>query len=230
MKYSYKSSDPAAKSSVVILRDGRAMETRRGDQTAFAEGERRFWASWSEWMGTLPDGAEVVESAGRPATGAGAKPAVTNPVLLRFMERVAATSRRLCPFTMHYGGTRAEVVREERQRLADFFTAGWQRWKTAEQYARDLAAIDGRLAALEAVGTAGAPVYYAFGPASYITLTADGELQEVRWSKGHNAIGYFSNRKSIAWEDRVLSMDFVPLTDPAMLLWRLVRGEAPKPI
>lgn len=62
MKYSYKSTDPAAASSVVMLRDGRAMEIRRGDKTTFADGERRFWSSWSEWMATLPDGAAVIES------------------------------------------------------------------------------------------------------------------------------------------------------------------------
>jgi hypothetical protein len=225
MKYSCKSLDPAAASSVVILRDGRAMEIRRGDQTAFAEKERRFWPSLTEWMATLPDGATVVKSAGRPATGK--KPAVTNPVLLCFMERVAAACRSLRPFTMRYAGTRAEVVRTEKQRLEEFYAEGWQKWKTPERHAQDLADLDGRLAALEAAGTAGLPVYYAIGPAGYITQTADGELQEVRWSKEHNAIGYFSNRKSIAWENRVLSVDFVPLTDPAMPLWRIGQGGAP---
>ena len=223
MKYSYKGPEAAAASSVVILRDGRAMETRRGEQTAFAEKERRFWTSLAEWMATLPDGAQVTKKAGRPA-GAGKKrppkPVVTNPVLLRFMERVKAACRTPRPFTMRYAGTRAEVVRTEKQRLEEFYAEGWLKWKTPERHARDLADLDGRLAALEAAGTAGAPVYYAIGSAGYITLV-DGELQEVRWSKEHNVIGYFSNREAIAWENRVLSVDFVPLTDPAMPLWRL---------
>lgn len=228
MKYSYKSSDPTAASSVVILRDGRAMETRRGDQTAFAEKERRFWPSLTEWMATLPDGAQVTKKA-PPARKRPAKPVVTNPVLLRFMERVKAACRNPPPFTMRYAGTRAEVVRTEKQRLEEFYAEGWLKWKTPERHARDLADLDGRLAALEAAGTGGAPVYYAIGSASYITLV-DGELQEVRWSKEHNIIGYFSNRKAIAWENRVLSVDFVPLTDPVMPLWRTMRGEAPMPI
>ena len=230
MKYSCEG--PEMKSSVVILADGRAMEIRRGEKTTFSAGERRFWPSLSEWMATLPDGAQVTKSAGRPA-GAGKKrppkPVVTNPVLLRFMERAKAACRNPGPFTMRYAGTRAEVVRAEKQRLVDVYAEGWQKWKTPEQHARDLAALDGRLAAFETAGTGGAPVYYAIGSACYITLD-DGALQEVRWSNEHNVIGYFSNRKSIAWDNRVLSVDFVPLTDPAMPLWRTVRGEAPTPI
>lgn len=233
MKYSYKSSDSAAAaSSVVILRDGRAMEVRCGEKTTFAAGERRFWTSLAEWMATLPDGAQITKKAGRPA-GAGKKrppkPVVTNPVLLRFMERAKAACRNPPSFTMRYAGTREEVVRAEKQRLVDVYAEGWQKWKTPEQHARDLAALDGRLVAFEAAGTGGLPVYYAIGSACYITLV-NGELQEVRWSKEHNIIGYFSNRKDIAWDNRVLSVDFVPLTDPAMPLWRTVRGEAPMPI
>ena len=226
MNYSYKSSDPAAKSSVIVLRDGRAMEIRRGDQTVFAEKERRFWTSLSEWMATLPDGATVTKKA-PAARKRPAKPVVTNPVLLRFMERVKEAGHRLRPFTMRYAGTRAEVVRGEKQWRVDFFTRGWSAGKGAEEHARELAALDGRLAALSAEGKADLSVFYAYGSASYITQTADGELQEVRWSKEHNVIGYFSNRKSIEWENRVLSVDFTPLTDPVMPLWQLNRGEAP---
>lgn len=232
MKYSYTGPDPAGKSSVVVLRDGRAMEIRCGEKTTFAAGERRFWASLSEWMATLPDGAQVTKKAGRPA-GAGKKrppkPVVTNSVLLRFMERVKAACRNPSPFTMRYAGTRAEIVRAERERLVEYFAQGWSAWKTPEQHARELAALDGRLTAFEAAGTAGLPVYYAIGSACYITLV-NGELQEVRWSNEHNVIGYFSNRKSTAWDNRVLSVDFVPLTDPAMPLWLTVRGGAPTPI
>ncbi len=226
MKYSYKGSE--MQSSVVILTDGRAMEIRRGEKTIFAEGERRFWASWSEWMGTLPDGAEVVESASAPTA---AKPAVTNPVLLRFMGRAgAAAGRSLGPASMGYAGTRAEVVCEERQRLVDFLMGGYMGRKTVEQRAHALAAFDARMAPHHHAGTADLPVFYTISPTSYITQTADGELQEVRWNKAYNAIGYFHNKGSFAWEHRVLGVGFVPLTDPEMPLWRLVRGAAPKKI
>lgn len=226
MKYSYKGTE--TKSSVVILTDGRAMEVRWGEKTTFVKGERRTWTSLSEWMGTLPDGAQITKSA--PARKLPAKPLVTNPVLLRFMGRVKAADHSLRPFTIRYGGTRAEVVRGEKQRLVDFFTEGWQHWKSAEEHARDLAAVDGRIAALVATGTADLPVFYACGSAGYITQTADGELREVRFNKERNTIGYFRDRNSIAWAHRVLGEDFVPLTDPEMPLWRLMQGEAPKKI
>jgi hypothetical protein len=217
MKYSYKGTEAEAASSVVILANGRAMEVRRGEKTTFAAGERRFWASWAEWVATLPDNAAVVESTA--ARKHPAKPAVTNPVLLRFMERVAAAHWRLAPETMYCSGTRVEVARAERQKQVNYFAMGWQNWKTAEEHARDLAERDERLAALTATGTADLPVFYPTGSSGYITQTADGELQEVRWNKAHNAIGYFRAWKSTAWGHRVLSEDFVPLTDPEMPLW-----------
>jgi hypothetical protein len=53
-------STPTFASTVVVMRDGRFLEVRRGEKTHWASGEPRGrWASLEEWMSTLPVGTNV---------------------------------------------------------------------------------------------------------------------------------------------------------------------------
>jgi hypothetical protein len=64
-KYSYKPANPTESSSVVILRDGAALEIRRGTKTSWSAGEeRRRWPSLEAWIATLPAGAQPVNTSG----------------------------------------------------------------------------------------------------------------------------------------------------------------------
>jgi hypothetical protein len=215
MKYSYKGS--AMKSSVVILADGRAMEVRRDEKTTFAEGERRIWASWAEWMGTLPDDAEVVESGSTPV-----KPVVTNPVLVSFIERVAATGRQIGSDTLCYTGTRGEIVGRDRK-FAE--KKGAIPWATAVEHASGITRLDELIETLIRDGTTHMPVFYPSGAAGYITQTVDGELEEIRFNTTHNAIGYFSGKCS--WDFCDPGTNFVPLTDSRMPIWMISQHGAP---
>ena len=201
------------KSSVVILADGRAMEVRRDEKTTFAPGERRIWASWAAWMGTLPDGAEVVESGATPA-----KPVVTNPVLVSFIERVAATGRQIGSDTLCYTGTRGEIVGRDRK-FAE--KKGAIPWENASGITR----LDELIETLIRDGTTHMPVFYPSGAAGYITQTVDGELEEIRFNTTHNAIGNFSGKCS--WDFCDLGTNFVPLTDSRMPIWMISQHGAP---
>lgn len=71
MEYSYKPVDAAAASSVVILKDGRALEVRRGEKTTWAAGEeQKCWSSLEEWRASLPADAEVTEKSADMGGGA----------------------------------------------------------------------------------------------------------------------------------------------------------------
>jgi hypothetical protein len=62
-KYSYKPTDAAAASTVVLLKDGNLLEIRRGGKTTWGPGEeRKRWASLSAWMESLPVGASITKS------------------------------------------------------------------------------------------------------------------------------------------------------------------------
>ena len=53
VKISYKNGDDQR--SVVLLKDGVAMEVRRGQKTKWASGEERgSWQSMNAWAATLP--------------------------------------------------------------------------------------------------------------------------------------------------------------------------------
>lgn len=227
MKYSFK--NESVKSSVVVLRDGRAMEVRRGEKTSFAAGERQMWASLDAWMATLPDGASVTVSKRKPV--AKPRPVITNPVLSSFLVRVRAAGRdqSIRKETMLYAGTRAEVIQREKARQEKEFATGWMTWITPARHAEIIADLDARLAAQVEAGTADKPVFRACGSGVFITMTADGEMRAIRYSQPHNTIGYFlsDDRARYDWGVRNLSTDFVELTDPEMPVWRLVQGGPP---
>jgi hypothetical protein len=64
-KYSYKPANPTESSSIVILRDGAALEIRRGTKTSWPAGEeRQRWPSLEAWIATLPAGAQPVNTSG----------------------------------------------------------------------------------------------------------------------------------------------------------------------
>lgn len=54
-------------SSVVVLKDGRAMEVRRGDETRFRGLGRTYWPSVDAWKATLPEGGLAVIKGSAPA-------------------------------------------------------------------------------------------------------------------------------------------------------------------
>jgi hypothetical protein len=229
MKYSFKSD--SVQSSVIVLRDGRAMEVRRGEKTSFTKAERQTWPSLDAWMATLPDGASVKVSKGKKA--AGKRSTVTNPVLARFLERVRAGphGESIQRETMFCAGTRAEVIQRDKAREEKEFAAGWRKWMTPERQAEVIAELGARLAAQVEAGTADKPVFRAVRRGGvYITMAADGEMYTIRYSQENNAIGYFLSGDSAFsgdWSVRNLSTDFVELTDPAMPVWRLVQGGPP---
>jgi hypothetical protein len=234
MKYSFK--NDTTKSSVIVLRDGRALEIRRGEKTSFSADERQTWPTLDEWMATLPDGASVKVSKGKKTGTGKPRPVVTNPVLVRFLERVRAAchDKSIRRETMLYAGTRAEIIHAEKGREEKEFAEGWKTWVTPAAHERVLAVLDARLAAQVEGGTADKPVFRVprrggAGTGSYITMADDGEMRMIRYNQARNVIGYFLNDGSIcgAWDVRFLSTDFVELTDPEMPMWRLVHGGAP---
>jgi hypothetical protein len=83
-KFSFKNAE--MQSTVVVLRDGRAMEVRRGELTGAAIPDRVYWASLAAWRAWLPEGAQVegleaVEPPAPAAAGGGGAPAVPAALL-----------------------------------------------------------------------------------------------------------------------------------------------------
>jgi len=98
------------KSSVVILRDGKALEVRRGEKTRWASGEERTtWPSMKAWLATLPpqwDSVEAWVSAGKRQAGHGVGLPLS-PRLAYFMGQEKATQLEieyaLDSYTAHHG-------------------------------------------------------------------------------------------------------------------------------
>ncbi len=205
MKYSYKSD--TIQSSVVVLRDGRAMEVRRGKDTYFAGKDRQMWASVDVWISTLPAGAKV-EITGKSHSDV----TVTNPVLIRFLERTKAgcgSSYRIPMETMHYHGTRMQVLEKSRGMLDGLAPRPTVSVKITE---------------LITEGKADLPVFRSIRTSRHLAINPSGELCEVRYSRKDNAIGYFSMHPCSYWYSETLGERFVPLTEPEMPLWINIRG------
>jgi hypothetical protein len=98
------------KSSVVILKNGSALEVRRGEKTRWVSGEERTtWPSITAWLSTLPpqwDSVEAWISAGKRMAGSG-DGLPLSPGLAYFMGQEKATRLEieyaLDSYTAHHG-------------------------------------------------------------------------------------------------------------------------------
>lgn len=71
-KYSYKPTNTAAASTVILLKDRAALEVRRGTKTRWAPGETRVrWPSLAAWKESLPADAQITKSAATSSSGSG---------------------------------------------------------------------------------------------------------------------------------------------------------------
>jgi hypothetical protein len=96
VKISYKNGDDQR--SVVLLKDGVAMEVRRGPKTKWAPGEERgSWPSMAVWAATLPAEWDSVSAwklaKGTPACGGRGFP--LSPLLAAFMNSQRATVKEI---------------------------------------------------------------------------------------------------------------------------------------
>ena len=96
VKISYKNGDDQR--SVVLLKDGVAMEVRRGQKTKWAPGEERgSWPSMVAWAATLPAEWDSVSAwklaKGTPACGGRGFP--LSPLLAAFMNSGRATAKEI---------------------------------------------------------------------------------------------------------------------------------------
>ena len=198
-KLSCKTGDFA--SSIVVLKDGRAMEVRRGKVTVFTYGptERQYWPTVDAWKATLPEGAEVKEDlrgAGASAAKAGAdKWATTNPVLARFIVKMRAyhgeSTRRSRTRNCYAGGTRRQRIQAEIYN-AEMAILHCKGAIAASQilpfYQEKLAKQQELLAKVIAEGKADETVFVPGYDSHFLTLTPDGEIQQVYYNVAENVI------------------------------------------
>lgn len=183
-KYSYKPADAAEASTVILLKDGSALEVRRGSKTTWTKGEgRRRWASLATWKETLPAEAQVTEG--------GAASAPLSPELKRVVDglkRAYGPKRN----GLRYGSSSERTQRYLRGLISDarsinaispLHGATWRAW-AAENEAR-LAAITPtpRVYSVDPCVTLNTPILYC--------KAADGGLRRVWFS---STLGLFGVR------------------------------------
>jgi len=215
-KYSCKIGD--FKSSVVVLKDGRAMEVRRGEKTTFykADPPRIYWPTLDAWKATLPEGGvAAIKESGRSATD---RFATTNPVLARFFERARAKRGN----SVRSANIKSLGTREERARRN---VAWWRSYLVAEEatkhyswnkgsnayYEEQLAKEEAKLAAILEAGRGSEKLYHV-PKSGFFTMLPDGELVSVHYSSWDNMI-------AIRGEYMDGYPTWIPLTDPEMPLW-----------
>jgi hypothetical protein len=212
-KYSCKIGE--FKSSVVVLKDGRAMEVRRGDKTVFAAADpRRYWPNLDAWKATLPTGgvAAITES-GRSRAD---RFATTNPVLARFFERARAKrGDSVRSANIKSLGTREERVRRNIGWYRSYIVTAadapsWRKQGNA-YYEEQVALGEAQLAKLLESGRGSEKLYHV-RQSGFFTMLPDGELVSVHYSSWDNLI---ARRGEV--EDGYYT--WIPLTDPEMPLW-----------
>lgn len=227
-KYSFRTDNFS--SSVIVLRDGRAMEVRRTEKTVFAEGERQYWPSLDAWKATLPlDEGEVIETVRVPKKK---RIEATNPVLLRFMERISPVTLGPYP-SAGYMGPRAKLLISQKkyeEHVLTQFPAYMVGSKSHTDCLGRIAKLEAALAEVTAKGEADSPAFRPSGPGRWVTMASDGDLCCVRFNKEHNTIGYFRKSVSFPGDNPSLPdiiLGFVPITDPEFPMWRVVSGREP---
>ena len=201
-KFSCKIGD--FKSSVVALKDGRAMEVRRGDKTTFNAADTRiYWPSVDAWKATLPEGGVAAIKEGGPS----GKYVTTNPVLARFLER----ARAVCGSRMRRMNNSGNVTLESQacERLKDCRAAAI-RYPSPEYgtYAdAQVVVAEAKLAEILASGK-GSERIYKDSKTHFFTLLQNGCLVGIYYNTEENMIMY--RRNSRTW---------IHLTDPEMPLW-----------
>ena len=216
-KFSCKIGD--FKSSVVVLKDGRAMEVRRGEKTTFykADPPRQYWPSLDAWKATLPEGGvAAIKESGRPTPAD--RFATTNPVLARFFERARAKSGNSVRGTnIKPLGTREERLRRNiawwRSYLEGEAATKHYSWnKSSVSYSEEqLAKEEAKLAAILEAGRGSEKLYYV-PKSGFFTMLPDGELVSVHYSSWDNMI-------AVRGEVEDGYYTWIPLTDPEMPLW-----------
>lgn len=221
-KYSFNNGDAASRSTVIVLKDGRAMELRRGSRTRFAEGERTFWPSLEAWRASLPGGTDTSASAS-------ASPTIkvtprktgwetTNPVLADFIARGKKTGRLLFRRNIRLD---SNTVGDELRRNIEYIKTMRRRAELLgcplDSYDRQIADYEKRLAAAEADGSAANPIYEETGRALFYCQTTTGDLVPVFYNVDENYIAFKSFNRVIS------AVTYTPITDPATTFW-FVRG------
>lgn len=195
-KLSCKTGDFA--SSVVVLKDGRAMEVRRGMETDFIHSgtKRQYWPTVDAWKATLPEGAEVKEDLRGSAAKADAdKWATTNPVLARFVAKMRAyhgeNTRRSRTRNCYAGGTRRQRIGGEIYN-AEMAIARCKGAIAASQilpfFQEKLAKQQELLAKVTEEGKADETVFVPGYDSRFLTLSPDGEIQQVYYNVAENVI------------------------------------------
>jgi hypothetical protein len=195
-KLSCKTGDFA--SSVVVLKDGRAMEVRRGKVTDFTYGptERQYWPTVDAWKATLPEGAEVKEDLRASTAKASAdKWATTNPVLARFIVKMRAyhgeSTRRSRTRNCYSRGTRRQRIQAEIYN-AEMAILRCKGASAASQilpyFEENLAKQQALLAKVIAEGKADETVFVPGYDSHFLTLSPDGDIQQVYYNVAENVI------------------------------------------
>lgn len=203
-------------SSVVVLKDGRAMEVRRGKVTRFHDGVgRQYWPTVDDWKATLPEGAEVNEEL-RGAAPKSDKWVTTNPVLARFVAKMRAyhgeDSRRARTQNCYARGTRRSRIQEE---IANA-ELGISRCKHAilssqilPIYEEKLAKYQQLLAKVTEDGTADEEVFAMSSNSHFLTLTPGAEIQQV----------YYNVAENVIFRSHQATTEMIPITDIEAPFW-----------
>ena len=201
-KFSCKIGD--FKSSVALLKDGQAMEVRRGDKTYFHTVDARaYWPSVDAWKATLPEGGIAAIKENAPSD----KYAPTNPVLARFLER----ARAVCGTRVRRMNTSGNVTRESQARenlkLRQIAAIRYPSPLYGTYADEQVVVAEAKLAEILASGK-GSERIYEDKKTHFFTLLQNGCLVGIYYNVEENMIVYRRN-----------SRVRIPITDADIPLW-----------
>ena len=201
-KFSCKIGD--FKSSVILLKDGRAMEVRRGDKTIFNAADARiYWPSLDAWKATLPEGWVAAIKEGGPSE----KYATMNPVLARFLERARAVCGSRMRRMNNSGNVTLESQARERLKVCKAAAIRYPSPVYGTYADAQVVVAEAKLADILASGK-GSERIYKDSKTHFFTLLPNGCLVGIYYNTEDNMI--VSRRNSRSW---------IPLTDPEMPIW-----------